>query len=199
MAFKEGFNFRATVGYVTDPADTQFVAGTDTYPTTANGVTFGWSSVTGNTRDRNSGIDARLAGIVFSPNAAGPQITFRVDLDSAVEHEITLAVGDATSQQDNVYCDLQDNTTSFRTIDESPVPSQDFVDATDVVRTSAADWVSNNAVETRTFTSTILRAVIGHPSASEGSSVMAHLSIEETGGAPAAESELSLMMMGVGT
>lgn len=83
----EGFNFRSTLAYVTDPSDTQFCEENFTYPKTAGGVTFGWTVRTNNDRNRSTGVDARLAGIVYTSNNGSSQRTFRVDLDNATDHD----------------------------------------------------------------------------------------------------------------
>ena len=202
MAFKEGINFRATSGYVTDGTDETHCIHTDGFPTVRAGATFGWESGgTPDSRDRNSGLDARLAGINFFTNVGTNQATWRMDLDTATDHDIRLALGDAASTQDDQYCEVIDGSTTFITIDETgnTTPQEDYIDATDVIRTSASDWVTNNAKVTRTFGSTILRVTIGNPVNQTNASTIAHIFAEEVGGAPAAESELSLMMMGVGT
>src|SRR3990167_6684343 len=95
MAWDKGFDFRNTSAYVTDPADHTYVLHTETYPTTRNGVTFGWSAGTIDSRDRDSGIDARLAGINFGA-ATG---TFRVDLPATGDYDVRIASGDASFAQ----------------------------------------------------------------------------------------------------
>jgi hypothetical protein len=53
--WQQGFDFRNTAAFVTDPPGDTYVLPTTKYPTTVNGVTFGWvktSLVQG--RDRNA-------------------------------------------------------------------------------------------------------------------------------------------------
>jgi len=102
MAFLCGYNFRATSTYVTDGGDDLFVDGGDSYPTNGtngNGQssTHGWEVgfSSANERNRNSSLDPRVAGVHFESGTT--LITFRVDLEEAVDHEVALASGDAAS------------------------------------------------------------------------------------------------------
>ena len=64
-----GIRLPQHVAFVTDPPGDTDVLPTTTYPTTGNGVTFGWVNtyfVQG--RDRNAKLDPRLAGINFANN-----------------------------------------------------------------------------------------------------------------------------------
>lgn len=87
-----GFNFRATSGYVTDPANTTYSIG-DTYPQTRNGITFGWtgSPAAPTTRNRSTTVNAKVAGINFA--AAASPLTFRIDLPAAGSYDIGCALG----------------------------------------------------------------------------------------------------------
>src|SRR5271157_6482568 len=79
--WQQGFDFRHTAGFVTDPPGDTYVLSTTAYPTKGGGTTYGWaktSLVQG--RDRNAGLDPRLAGINFVNN--GAPATFNVDLPS---------------------------------------------------------------------------------------------------------------------
>ena len=42
--WQQGFDFRATSTYVTDPPTSTYVLASTAYPTTVNGVTFGWAN-----------------------------------------------------------------------------------------------------------------------------------------------------------
>jgi len=175
-----GFNFRASLAYVTDPADTHFVDSGTIYPTTVGSDTFGFDSSSGASRDRNATIDPRLAGLVYHTNNASP-ITFRYDLPATGERTIRLALGDAKYGSDSAYCQILDDTTVIATIDKNGVslPSSNWWDATGIQRTSATDWVANNAVITHTFTSTILRVKISQPISTTGLTPISHLMVED--------------------
>lgn len=182
MAFDEGFNFRSTLAYVTDPSDTQFVNHTKTYSTTSGGVTFGWEySYFVTIRDRDAGVDARLAGHNrVDVNVVHP---FRVDLPSAGDYEITLAMGDQGYPSGPMYYRIVDDTSVLYT---SPGYASDtgpstgaggrFFDAADTLHTSAANWVSNQVPVTYTFASTIFRLEIGK-AGTVGSTGLCHLRI----------------------
>ena len=105
-AWQQGFDFRNTASYVTDPAGDTYVLSTTAYPTKGSGVTYGWvktSLVTG--RDRNAKLDPRLAGINYATN--GSPATFYVDLPSAGSYSLALALGDAGYQACWVQCQIQ--------------------------------------------------------------------------------------------
>jgi outer membrane protein assembly factor BamB len=175
----KGFNFRNTQAYVTDGANEASVLG-DTYTTTKNGVTFGWESVV-NIRDRVATNDRRLAGSNQVVNN-GTQIAFRVDLPAPGTYQIHLALGDAGFAQADEYLKIQDNTTVLMTIDKrgTGTPIQQFYDATGALLTNTT-WPSSEAGTTLTFASTILRVVIGTPTAGTNSSSLAHLRIVHGG------------------
>src|SRR5271157_2715224 len=92
--WQQGFDFRNTKAFVSDPSGSTYVLPTLAYPTTVNGVTFGWANtflVEG--RDRNATLDPRLAGVNLVTN--GSPATFYVDLPSAGTYNVALALGDA--------------------------------------------------------------------------------------------------------
>lgn len=149
-----GINFRSTSGYVTDGANEVYCLG-DQYPTTRGGVTFGWSTVV-SIRDRSASVDRRLAGTNFASSIG---IYFRLDLPSAGQYDIHLAVGDATNLN-RVEWDLNDTTTNlaqYRNGGNQLV--QQFMDASGVIR-EVANWPSQEVKITKTFATTQLRLVV---------------------------------------
>ena len=179
MAWDKGFNFRATSGFVTDGSNETYVL-EEMYPTTRNGVTFGWNAGL-QTRDRNSSLDRRLAGSHFTNNT-GTQRVFRVDLPSAQDYVISLALGDAQYAQAYLYWQLLDNTNSLAIIDDTDgTAGSHFDDATGVDRTAAA-WPADNLTITKTFATTTLNCKIGSPSAQAGASTLAHLFVSQAAG-----------------
>jgi hypothetical protein len=147
-----GINFRATSGYVTDGAGETYDLG-NAYPQTRGGVTFGWADDrSGSSRDRNSGNDRRLAGLVFA-NTTGTY--WRLDLPSAGTYDIYCACGDASATGSAEWL-LQDTTTTFKTLTDTSVAANSFVDATDVELTHA-NWPGSNAPTQRVFSTTQLR------------------------------------------
>src|SRR5271166_295692 len=89
-----GFDFRNTATFVTDPSGSTYVLSTTAYPTKGNGVTYGWVKTSlVQARNRNAKLDPRLAGINYASN--GSPATFYVDLPSAGTYNLSLAMGDA--------------------------------------------------------------------------------------------------------
>ncbi|MCP5244869.1 MAG: hypothetical protein H6937_02415 [Burkholderiales bacterium] len=180
MSLPQGVNFRSTVGYVTDGSNEHpETTGTGSYPTTtAQGQNVGWETGTVDYRnDRSSSVDARIAG-THGFNA-GSTATFRIDLPSSGDHLIRSAMGSATSNW-LVHAQLYDDTTYLGDLASSQsIGSGQFVDATDVVRTTPADWVSNNASTTKTFSSTKMLVTI--PTGANYRQI-AHLYVEYVGG-----------------
>lgn len=201
--WKEGFNFRDTLAYCTDPTDSQILCytsgvGCDSpYPTTAGGVTFGATNNTGdNKRDRDNAVDCRLAGISFQENNAVTQNIVQVDLPAAGNYKFRLAMGDPTGGDVNYRAQVYDNTTLLATINDASCASGAFVDATGVERTSAADWVSNNAEATYTFATTTAFVKWGHGDGStSGNTFMSHFQFEQV---PASDTKAKLSTLGVG-
>lgn len=183
-----GFNFRATSGYVTDGSRQIFVdssAGHD-YPHTydfggGDTVTAGWTDRGGGypqTRDRNSSVDARCAGMHYTDNGSSGLIrNFRIDLPGS--NTIVLAAGDHDNAQDSGYISIRDSAGEKFNINHATgftTAAAEFRDATDVLRTSVANWVSANAASASyTFTDYVLLR-IGSASGT-GISPIAHLAV----------------------
>lgn len=176
-AFSKGFDFRATSGYVVDAAGDTYVTG-DVYPTTRNGVTFGWEATFPEPRDRSAAASfaPRLAGInQLVSGGATLERVFRIDLPAPGTYQIRLAAGDATVGN-RAFFEVRDGTTVLFSRAELAVPAGQFVDASGVLRASAAAWTSSNVPMQRTFASTIARFVLKRPS--QAGSVIAHLQVE---------------------
>jgi hypothetical protein len=176
-----GFNFRETAGYVTDGSNETYVTG-DAYPTTRGGVTFGWtSSLSDPLRNRDSGVDRRLAGVHRIANGSPKE--FRVDLSSTGSYTICLAVGDALFSSSLSYVEVFDDTTSkFSINDTNGVTGGNFDDATGT-QYSSANWSASNTCVTHTFTSTTFYLQVGANSVgSGGDTYIAHLRIYAGGG-----------------
>lgn len=170
-----GFDFRATAPFVADPANTTYVGATgagagEPYPVTRNGIAFGYTVQPGNTRDRDSGLDPRLAGIHFSDSAT--VVRFRVDLPAPGTYTIDLALGDPGGGATQVQSTIYDNTTALAVIGPLSPSTGQFVDATGAIRTSAADWVTNHQTTSLTFTTSTFFITLDRNLAS-----IAHLTI----------------------
>ncbi len=152
MPLDVGLNFRANSGYVTDGANETYALA-DAYPTTRGGITFGWENVgtsSPQSRDRNSAIDRRLAGIVFTTALGG---TFRIDLPNTGTYQIHCALGDPEGSGIASYYVIKDNASAIATISGA---TNNWVDATGATR-SSANWPANEVSIQATFASTILR------------------------------------------
>lgn len=179
MAFPQGIDFRNTSGYVSDPTNCDYEIGsTNNYPrTTAQGNTVGWESGAAfnlNRRNRNSGIDARLAGLHFLSGLSGN--VYRIDLPSAGSYDVRIAAGDAT-YANNCAWDLQDTSTLLTSLTTGATTvGGRWKDATNTQYT-AANWVSSNTPYAATFSTTIMRVVSTNNSAS-----ISHLHVAAAGG-----------------
>lgn len=182
MALPQGINFRASSGYVTDSANHDYeLAGTyGNYPrTTAQGNSVGWESGGGyvDSRNRNSGVDARLAGCNIAGAGAG-QCIYRIDLPSSGSYVVRFAAGDANYVCD-VAWDLADTTTQLRVLSTGSTSAGGrFNDATDTEYTSA-NWPGSNSSVTDSYSSTILRV----RTTAAADQRIAHLYVESAGGA----------------
>lgn len=155
MAYPQGIDFRATAGYVTDPANYAYdISGGNSYPTTtAQGNNVGWETSGMETRDRNAGNDARNAGMNFhnSTNA-----DFRMDLSGTGNFNIGLAAGDP-SYACPVTVDLYDTSSSLGSLATgSTSGSQKFKDATNTEYTNVT-WPGSQTLVSKTFSTTICR------------------------------------------
>ncbi len=169
----KGFNFRATSGYVTDGAGQTYSIGA-AYPETRNSVTFGWSADissggTNQCRDRNNGIDARLAGMCF--DSQNQVVYFRVDLPSTGQYTIHLALGDNVNPQTHRVT-IRDTTTTLATISGSS-SSNFYLDATGASYDNVG-WPTMETGVTFTFSTTQLRIYIGDGT---NNTTLAHLRV----------------------
>lgn len=190
MAYPQGIDFRATSGYVTDPATCDYEIGTTAnYPRTTpvQGNVVGWEVVGASflTRDRNTGTP-KLAGLAGSFNSNAETSTYRMDLPSTGSYDIRLALGDHDNQVANQFWEIFDNVTSLGVIcnNADTGAADHWIDATGVVRTSSADWVTNNAALTKTFASTIFR-IKSFSGLGSGFSEIGHVFVQSSGGAAA--------------
>ena len=170
MSWDKGFNFRGTSGFVTDGTDETYVLG-DSYPTTRNGVTFGWTTAGITAADDSSALDRRLAGVNY--DASVPR-TFQVDLPAAADYTIDLAVGFSSSLSSAQQTIVKDTTTAVLSLGPHAVSGGKYWDAFDVERTSAANWVSAHQTVQKTFATTTLNIDI-----SGGDHVLTHLFLHQ--------------------
>lgn len=174
MSWDKGFNFRATSGYVTDSANESPVLG-ETYPTTyGNSAVAGWTSGSPSTRDRDSGVDRRLAGVNFTTDG-----TFQVDLPAAGTYNVSLAMGDMGNIMVDASVVVKDGATALLTIGPHGVTNGTFYDAADV-NYSAANWPGSNSAASLTFSGTTMNVQVVAGGGNNGE--IAHLFVSQTGG-----------------
>jgi hypothetical protein len=163
----EGFNFRSTLAFVTDPANTQWADNDTTglYPQTRAGVTFGWVADTeASYVDRDASGDARTSGELARNNTSA-EVTpkFRVDLDSAGTYDIHVWAG-ARSYAHNNYWRILDNASVLDTRHVSTtVGANQMCDANGNFYANSAAIVSGAVPIRLTFSSTILILEIADP------------------------------------
>src|SRR5271166_513182 len=175
--WQQGFDFRNTAAYVTDPPGDTYALATTAYPTKGNGVTYGWLKtrlVQG--RDRNAKLDPRLAGINLITN--GSPATFYVDLPSPGTYNLSLAMGDAGYQQCWKQCQIQflDGGTVLATLTKGQTNLGYFYDA-EGNNWSAAAWPTSNLSQQVTLTGTRLTMVVGTNQATGDNTTIAFLGV----------------------
>ena len=182
--WQQGFDFRNTSTFVTDPPGDTYVLPTTGYPTKGSGVTYGWVNtalVYG--RDRNATLDPRLAGVNFASN--GSPATFYVDLPSLGTYNLSLALGDAGFQSCWVQCQIQflDGSTVLATVAGGSINLAYFYDATGKIW-PAAEWPTNNLSQQVTLTGSRLTVVVGTSNASGDDTPIAFLGVAQSPGSP---------------
>ncbi len=177
MAYPQGINFRATLAFVTDGASEAFeiTSGVVNYPhTSAQGNNIGWETVNLlDVRDRNSGVDVRLAGINFLPNPGTSD--YRLDLSATGNWDINLAAGDYTYAQGPIKIEVFDTAASLGVlVNGTTSGGQRWFDAKGT-ELDATTWPSSNVAQNVTFATTICRVRVG--GAASLSSVIAHVKL----------------------
>src|SRR5271157_2300518 len=184
QTFQQGFDFRNTSTFVTDPPGDTYVLPSTTYPTTVNGVTFGWTTPNlVQARDRSTSVDARLAGINFVSN--GSPATFYVDLPSAGTYNLSLALGDEGYSQCWTQCQIQflDGSTVLATVPGGPTNYGYFYDA-EGKNWSAAAWPTSNLSQQVTLVGTRLTMVVGTNKATGDNTPIAYLGVAQVSSTP---------------
>lgn len=158
-----GVDFRATVGFVTDPPGYTVNVGT------------GWTAPPTGARDRSRTVDPRLAGCVFVLNETGVTAIYSVSVQPG-PYLLRLALGDATTVQ-RQNCLLYDGSRPLATVAEDHgTQGGTFLDATGIART-AATWSTSNAARALTLESGTLRLLLGNAVSGLASTTIATLSL----------------------
>ncbi len=182
--WQQGFDFRNTSTYITDPSGDTYVLSTNAYPTQRNGVTFGWVKTSlVQARDRSTKVDPRLAGINYVNN--GSPATFNVDLPAAGSYNLTLAMGDEGYQECYIQCQVQflDGSTVLATVSHGMTNAGYFYDA-EGKNWSAAAWPGSNLSQQVTLTGSRLTVVVGTSKATGDLTPIAFLGVAQTSGSP---------------
>src|SRR5271157_204697 len=175
----QGFDFRNTAAFVNDPLSYTYVLPGTSYPTTVNGVTFGWTTpglVQGD--DRSTLVDPRLAGINSTMN--GSPATFSLNLPSAGTYNLTLAMGDEGASECGTQCQVQffDGPTPIATVTGGPTNLGYFYDAAGN-NWSAAAWPTSNVSQQVTLAGTQLTVVVGTNNATGDLTPIASLGVTQ--------------------
>ena len=180
-----GFDFRATSNYVTDPSGDMPVLASTLFPTTTNGVTYGWASVAPiSSRNRNSAVDPRLAGINYTNN--GTPGSFYVNLPAPGTYNLSLAMGDAGYEQCWVQCQIQflDGSTILATLTEGVTNLGFFYDAQGH-NWYETQWPNSNVSRQVTLAGSRLTVVVGTSHTTGDFTPIAFLGVAQaSGGSP---------------
>ena len=177
--WQQGFDFRNTSTFVTDPPGSTYVLSSTLYPTTVNGVTFGWvSNKYVGARDRNSSVDPRLAGINYVSN--GSPATFYVDLPAAGIYTVALAMGDLNNNLCSVQCQVQflDGSTVLATVLGSQLAASYFYDANGNVW-SKSNWPTKNLSQQLTLSGTRLTVLVATNQRTGDNTPIAYLGVTQ--------------------
>ena len=177
--WQQGFDFRNTSTYVSDPSGDTYVLSTNAYPTQRNGVTFGWVKTSlVQARDRSTKVDPRLAGINYVNN--GSPATFNVDLPAAGSYNLTLAMGDDGYRECYTQCQVQflDGSTVLATVSGGTTTR-----ATSTMprgsNWSAAAWPGSNLSQQVTLAGSRLTVVVGTSKATGDLTPIAFLGVAQ--------------------
>ena len=158
--WQQGFDFRFTPKFVSDPPGATYVLPTTAYPTTVDGVTFGWTAPTGGS-NQTPKYDPRLDGINYLAN--GSPLAFYVDLPSPGTYSIALAMGSAMGSTClSVTCQVQflDGSTVLATVNGTGLNTGYFLDGQGN-KWFATDWPTNNVSQQVTLAGTRLTVLVG--------------------------------------
>lgn len=168
-------DFRATLGFVTDPAGAVMCL-EDAYPVTRAGYTYGWTALPGGAADRVNTNPPQLAGINYQNN--GLTATFQLDLaplGGAGSYKIGLALGDPSTNNGIQKAVAKDGSTVLFTATGTMSAVNKFIDATSVER-DVSVWLASQGYQTVSIAGSSLTLVIGN--AASGFTCLACLYIQ---------------------
>ena len=159
--WQQGFDFRGSLNFVTDPPGATGVVLDTIFPTVGGLTTYGWSyTATFEVLNRNNSVDPRLAGAHQVNNGTPGQ--FYVDLPAPGTYSLSLAMGDDGYPACAVQCQVQflDGSNLLATVTGGPINQGYFYDAQGNVW-SAAAWPANNVSQQVTLAGTLLTVEVG--------------------------------------
>lgn len=175
--WRQGWNFRNTIPFVTDGngqtpciASGNTAATPDYLPTCRRNGVFGYLVDPGDTgRDRDATLDPRLAGIHYNANTSAPK-QVRLALNGPGTYDFYIAVGDAASGQSAQFVRCNDHQYTLLNINQ-PAGSAfaSFFDATNT-QYAAANWPSQNRPKRVRFRGPYLDIFYGDPAQLAGAS-----------------------------
>lgn len=168
------FNFRSTLGFVTDGVGETFFGG-GAY---SGGVGYGISSGPDNYADRDNALDRRLAGIIYMTNGFG-DLEFRADIGNGT-FNMRCAMGDAAGPHTDARLRFFDGANATPILTIGPGGATDWVDAAGTNHATAAAWVSSNASVPLTITGGYVRVILGNSTGDY--TALAHVSFVAAGG-----------------
>lgn len=176
-------NFRATSGYVTDPANSTYsLCNTDASSVTRGGATFGWTAKYADAeRDRSSSVsDKRFAGVCQRPNT-GTQAVFNLTVDPGT-YTVCVAMGDADNDQTYQHVEIYDNTTLRGTMnDTNGTTTGNFDDSTGTQYSVANYYSSGTCFTNVSLSSGTFVMKVGTTSNVGGNSTPSHVTLTYTG------------------
>ena len=182
--WQQGFDFRGSANFVTDPPGATGVISSTIFPTVGGLTTYGWS-YTANfwAINRNSSIDPRLAGTNYTSNGTPGQ--FYVDLPAPGTYSLSLAMGDDGYPPCSVQCEVQflDGSTVLATVTGGPINLGYFYDAQGNVW-SAAQWPANNVSQQVTLVGTQLTVQVGSNNYTGDYTSIAYLGVTQVSAGP---------------
>ena len=182
--WQQGFDFRASEEFVTDPPGDTDVIFSTVYPTTGTLTTYGWD-YTANfvTRNRDQSVDPRLAGVNYVNNGS-PQ-AFYVDLPAPGTYNVALAMGDAGYPQCAVRCQIQflDGADVLATLNTGPTNLGYFYDMQGN-NWSESQWPTMNVSQQLTLTGTQLTVLLGTSQYTGDTTPIAYLGLTQVSTGP---------------
>ena len=139
-------NLRNTSGYVADNAGEIYVVPGDEYPTTRDGITFGWTeaSTAFVGRDRQNDVDPRLAGHWMGASGDPPgYAVLRVDLAGTYICRLGMGTNVELGDQFRVYVFDQDGAEQLEVGTHGLMPHE-FIDAAGTSWATEEEWVRLN-------------------------------------------------------